>query len=71
MGQFWVAVDKVIDNTTASRVFVHLLLSAEPSIIDERIRLNISDKIEPKTTIEIVKIAKLQTARSTTAFYEI
>lgn len=63
--------DEKIDNTTESRVFVHLLLSAEPSIIDERIRLNISDKIEPNTTIEIVKIAKLQTARSTTAFYEI
>lgn len=63
--------EKTIDNTTESRVFVHLLLSAEPSIIDERIRLNISDKIEPNTTIEIVKIAKLQTARSTTAFYEI
>jgi hypothetical protein len=63
--------ERGIDNTTESRVFVHLLLSAEPSIIDERIRLNISDKIEPNTTIEIVKIAKLQTARSTTAFYEI
>ena len=63
--------DEKIDNTTEIRVFVHLLLSAVPSIINERIRLNISDKIEPKTTIEIVKIAKLQTARSTTAFYEI
>jgi hypothetical protein len=63
--------DEAIDFTTGSRVFVHLKLSADKSITEQRNTLNIIAKIKPDSTIEIVKIAKLQEAISTKEFYEI
>jgi hypothetical protein len=63
--------DEAIDFTTGSRVFVHLKLSADKSITEQRNTLNIIAKIKPDSTIEVVKIAKLQEAISTKEFYEI
>jgi hypothetical protein len=63
--------DTPIDFTTENRVFVQLELSAEAGITNQRDKLSIRAKIKPNSTATVQQIKNLQSARSTSNFYQI
>ncbi|MDP3009171.1 MAG: hypothetical protein Q8N30_08915 [Methylococcales bacterium] len=57
--------------TTNERILVYLTLSAEESIIGEKTKLNIKNKIKKDADIQIKKYGKLKSKRFTTDFYDL
>jgi hypothetical protein len=60
-----------IDYQTENRILIHLVVSAESSIIEQRDGLSIKEKINLDEPVKIIKLQKLQSSRSTYDFYEI
>jgi len=68
-----VCADEAIDVTSDSRIYLQISLSANPAIKQERTKLGIISRINPDATSQgkIHKLAKLQSARSTQAFFDL